>query len=333
MGNWRVEVAKRGFRRVEFDAAALQRERVATGLLEALEFGGADELLWSDCDLASLAENRLGDRTDPRELTQARRDEWRARATTEAPWPPSARQYENCYWLVDGNERVGTVALANSLLGSTLVRLSSLYVFPTHRGRGVATRALRQLRVLLARHELGIQLETNWSWQLAVKFYLRLGLWVHMWKRDLTFRWDPGDPEPLFEREGDAVSLFVELDESRVELARAERDGTRLVLTEREGSPGSDDTIAALAWQAPSTLGLWLALHGWPLIRSAEAWDEYKYADGGPPEALASKIVLWEAWDRAHGWQVETPRIPGLVYSSWEELEAGWKAEATESDG
>ena len=333
MGNWHVEVAKRGFRRVEFDAAELHRELVGTGLLEKLEFGGADERLWGDCDLASLAENRLADRTDPRELTQARRDEWQARATTEAPWPPSARQYENCYWLIDGNERVGTVALANTLLGSTLVRLSSLYLFPTYRGRGIASRSLRQLRVALARHELGIKLETNWSWQSAVKFYLRLGLWVYMWKRDLMFCWAPDDPAPIFELESDAVTLSVDVGQSRVVLARAEREGTRLVLTEREGSPGSADAIAALAWQAPSTLGLWLALQGWPLIRSAEAWDEYQYADGGPPEALASKIVLWEAWDRAHGWQVETPRIPGLTYASWEELEARWKAEATEPGG
>lgn len=328
MGNCRVQVATRRFRRVEVDAAALHRELVGTGLLEKLAWGGEDERLWADCDLASLAENRLADRTDPRALTQARRDEWRARATSEAPWPPSARKYENCYWLVDGNERVGTVALSNLLLGSTLVGLSSLYVFPTFRGRGVATRALAKLRATLAPHELGIKLETNWSWQPIVKFYLRLGLWVHMWKRDLAFRWDPDAPPPIIELGPDAVTLSVEVDQSRVMLARAERAGTRLVLTEHGCSPDTDERIAVLTWQAPSTLSLWLALQGWPLIRSSEAWDKYCYADGGAPEALASKIVVWEAWDRAHGWQVQTPRIPGLTYSSWEELEASWNAES-----
>jgi len=324
-------MTRRRFREGELDTAAVHRELVATGLLESLEMGGADELLWGDCDLASLAENRLADCTDPRELTAARRNEWRRAATTEEPWPPSARRYENCYWLVDGSERVGTVALSNSLLGSTLMGLSSLYVFPTHRARGCASRALTQLRAALGLHGLGIKLETNWSWQAAVKFYLRLGLWVHMWKRDLMFRWDPDDPPPIIELGSDALTLSVDVGESRVELARAEREGTQLVLKERDCPHDASDPITELAWHAPSTMSLWLALHGWPLIRSTEAWEKYHYADGGAPEALASKIVLWEAWDRAHGWQVETPRIPGLEYSTWAELEARWKAEAGET--
>lgn len=45
-------------------------------------------------------------------------------------------------------------------------------------------------------------------------------------------------------------------------------------------------------------------------------------------QALHHEIVLWEAWDNAHGWQVEPPRIPGLTYSTWDELEARWKAES-----
>ncbi len=316
------------FSEIEVDAAALQRELLATGWLEALHMGGADELLWGDCDLASLAENRLGDCTDPRALTDVRRDDWRRRATTEAQWLPSARRYENCYWLLEGSERVGTVALSNSLLGSTLVRLSSLYVFPSHRGRGIATHLLEALRATLAAHQLGIMLETHWCWQLPVRFYLNLGLWVHMWKRDVAFRWGPADPPPVIESSANSVTLSVDVSQSRVVLARAEREGTGLVWNEYECPPGTDDAIAALAWHAPSTLSLWLALHGWPLIRSQKAWDELRYADGGAPEALAYKIVLWEAWDRAHGWQVETPRIPALEYSTWEELEARWNAES-----
>lgn len=321
------------FRAVQIDAPALQRELVTTSLLEKLEMGGADELLWGDCDLASLAENRLGDRTDPRELTAPRRDDWRRHATTEEPWPPSARRYEDCYWLVEGGERVGTVAVSNALLGSTLVRLSSLYVFPSYRGRGVAARTLRTLRATLSTHGLGIKLETHWSWQVAVRFYLRLGLWVHLWKRDLAFRWNPGAPPPSIDLDSEAVTLSVNVDQSRVVLARAEREGSKLVLNECDCPPGTDENIRALAWQAPSTLSLWLALQGWPLIRSQEAWHEFHSADGGAPEALAYKIVLWEAWDRAHGWQVETPRIPGLGYSTWEELEARWSAESAAIEG
>jgi hypothetical protein len=184
------------------------------------------------------------------------------------------------------------------------------------------------LRATLAPHQLGIKLETNWSWQHTVQFYLQLGLWVHMWKHELAFRWDAGDPPPVIESESDAVTLSVDAGGARVELARAERKGTQLVLSECECPPGTDDSIRALTWHAPSTLSLWLALHGWPLIRSTEAWDKFHYADGGAPEGLAHKIVVWEAWDKAHGWRVETPRIPGLTYSTWEELEARWDAES-----
>lgn len=303
----------RRFRDDELDVPRLHRELVAACTLAELELGGSDELLWGDCDLASLAENRLGDQTDPRELTDARRDTWRSRATVERPWPPSARRFENCYWLVNGEERVGTVALSNSLLGSTLMRLSSLYVFPTHRGRGIATRALETLRAALASHELGIKLETNWSWQRAVKFYLRLGLWVHMWKHDIAFRWDPHASPHIVEMGPTGASLSVDVEGARVVLARAEREGERLVLDELKCPSGADTWIETLAWEAPSTLSLWLAVQGWPLIRSPEAWNKFRYADGGAPESLAHKILVWEAWDRDHGWHVETPKIPGLT--------------------
>jgi hypothetical protein len=66
---------------------------------------------------------------------------------------------------------------------------------------------------------------------------------------------------------------------------------------------------------------------GWPLARSQKDWDESYYADAGPPEALAYKIEIWEAWERKNGWRVETPRIPGLAYPTWDELEARWNRE------
>ncbi|HEX4935896.1 MAG TPA: hypothetical protein VFV33_22100, partial [Gemmatimonadaceae bacterium] len=56
-------------------------------------------------------------------------------------------------------------------------------------------------------------------------------------------------------------------------------------------------------------------------------------ADGGAPEALANKIVQWEAFDRAQGWHVDQPRIPGLAYPTWDDLEARWAAGAARADG
>jgi len=71
-------------------------------------------------------------------------------------------------------------------------------------------------------------------------------------------------------------------------------------------------------------------MHGWPLVRSAEQWKESYYADSGPPEALAYKITIWEAYARSKGWIVETPRIAGLAYPTWDEFEARWAKEDEE---
>ena len=155
-----------------------------------MTLGGDEERFWSDCDLASLAENRLGERIEPRALDGAARERWRVRACSE-PWRgPSERPLDACFWLLDG-----------------------------------------------------------------------------------------GDP--------------------RIQSGR---------------------------WGASSTLTLALAVHGWPLIRSRELWDHCRWSDAGAPEALARRIAVWEAWDREQGYRVETPRIPGLEYPSWDELTRDWSA-------
>jgi hypothetical protein len=41
-------------------------------------------------------------------------------------------------------------------------------------------------------------------------------------------------------------------------------------------------------------------------------------------------IILWEAWSHAHGWAVDTPRIPGLRYPTWAELQARWAGQHAE---
>jgi GNAT superfamily N-acetyltransferase len=311
-------------RLTEDDLRAIYRGLVADGALEPLELDGADERAWMDCDLASVAENRIGDATDPRALTAERREHWVGHALTERPFSPRERSFETCFWLLEGGERVGTVALSNAVVGGVRVRLSSLYVFPTLRGRGVGTRALLSLREHFAPHELGIRLDTSWSWQRTVRFYLRRGLWVHMWKHDLALKWDARVPPPLIEIDERSASLAVAIDGRAVVLARAARDGDTLIWDEDVAGRPRDERLEALAWDAEPTLSLALALRGWPLIRSAELWERHRYADGGPPEALAYKIAIWEASDREHGFRVDTPKIPGLEYPTWSELEARW---------
>jgi len=66
-----------------------------------------------------------------------------------------------------------------------------------------------------------------------------------------------------------------------------------------------------------------LALRGWPLLRSDEEWQAQLaqgFSDSGGPEGLAFRIQRYEAWANKHGWRVDTPRIPGLDYPTWDDL-------------
>jgi hypothetical protein len=135
-----------------------------------------------------------------------------------------------------------------------------------------------------------------------------------MWKRDLDLYWPADAPAWSMSFEEDRAEVRSAHDSELV--ASAERHGERLSLWDK----GDVDSVEAVA-----TLSLALAVRGWPLVRSAEAWERERFSDLGGPESLAYKITIWEAWSRARGWRVDTPRIPGLAYPSWEELERAWK--------
>ncbi|HKY41296.1 MAG TPA: GNAT family N-acetyltransferase [Polyangiaceae bacterium] len=298
-------------------------ELVSASIIEPVALGTADERTWADCDLASLAENRLGEPFDPRGLDERLRQDLRTRATTEPCGLPRERRFDSCFWLLEGGQRVGTVALESAALGTHRLRLSSLYLLPDQRGKGLGSRVLQRLKNGLGRHGFGIRLETNWCWLAAVRFYLREGFMLHGWKRELTFSWDTGDPPLVMALEEETASASVDSDGARVVLVRAERAGERLVIAD-ERPAGIEPHLQEVAWCASSTLWLWLALRGWPLVRSPEAWERERHNDFGSPEALAYKIVIWEAWAQDRGYRVETPRIPGLHYASWAELQAEW---------
>lgn len=307
----------------------LERELLGRDMLAPLQLGGPDERAWMDCDLASFAENRLGDLTSPDVLTPGLREHWLARATTEPLWQPRARsQCERLYWLRARGQRVGTLALSAGVGHGSSVRASSLYVLPAHRHQGTAGTVLRALYDGLGRDGLVLGLDTFWTWQSAVRMYLRMGAWVHMWKRELALRFDASAPAPIIDFDGDHASLHVALDGTRIMLQQARRAGDRLVL--EDPPPSEHPRAEGLRWGSSSTFALALALHGWPLVRSQADWDESCYADAGPPEALACRIMQWEAWSCAHGWLVDTPRIPGLRYPTWEALRARWARERAE---
>jgi GNAT superfamily N-acetyltransferase len=313
---------------IEHQAWPVHDDLVRSFALAPVALGGAEERAWLDCDLASLAENWLGERLDPRELDDERRASFQARALEEPPTPLARRsEHERCYWLLDGGERKGTMALATGTLGGRRLYLASFYVYPAYRGAGVGRRAMTRLTDALGRHGLGLRLDTSWCWQRTVSVYMALGLWVYMWKRDLTLCWDPATPAPILDIGDETASLSVPLGSSQIVLARAHRHGSTLELAEPAPALAKDKRLGEAYWHAESTLALALALRGWPLVRSPEEWHRSYHADAAAPEALAYKITLWEAWARRRGWSAATPRIPGLEYPTWEQFEARWNAE------
>lgn len=297
---------------------------VRAGLLDPVEPGSDDERLWLDCELASLAEHRLGDLTDPRALDAATRLRWAREVTREAlPTLAGRISYEFAFWLLEDGARVGTLAVSHSLLGMRDARVSSLYVLPDRRGGGVGRRALARLRALLGEQRCGYRLETSWCWPRVVRFYLRAGLWVRMWKHDLQFCDGASLPRAEITVGADEITVGAE----GVVLARATlRDGA-MSWEERAVSKDVERRFGEAAYHAHSTLAVVMALEAWPLVRSEALRESRGWGDAGAPEALAARIPVWEAMDRAQGWRVAARPIPGIAYPSYAELQARWDEE------
>jgi GNAT superfamily N-acetyltransferase len=288
---------------------------VAEGALEPLSRDAAETRLWLDCELASLVENRFFEPLDPCALTAANRGHWEPRASSDEPLssPHGHAWYRIPYWIRDGGERAGTIALATSHIGVRLVTVSSLYVLPSHRRCGVAARALRRAQLAVrAHHSAGLRIPAYWTWQPAVRFYLDLGLWVCNWKHSLVFAWR--DDLPPFRIEGDER-------EARFSVVR-EGVWEPLLAATREGDRLGWRELGEGVHYAGQTFAVALAVRGFPLVRSPEAWARrHSSSDGGQPEGLAYKIEVFEAWDRKSGFVVRTPRIPGLAYRDWDAID------------
>jgi hypothetical protein len=160
-----------------------------------------------------------------------------------------------------------------------------------------------------------------------VRLYLRAGLWVRGWKRDLTFIWYRDLPPWSVEREGDEARFVLhgDTEHQRGVAIVARRDGERLAWSQDAAlMDHHDKRTGEVPYLAPGTFATWLALEGFPLFTSEVAWQEL-LAEGwshmGGPEGLAFTIRRWDAWQRRQGWQVRAPRIPGLSYPTWDELE------------
>jgi GNAT superfamily N-acetyltransferase len=162
----------------------------AEGLLAPVD-GDADAQRWMDCDLASFAEHRCDEIVDPSTLDETRRSDLSRRALApdeDLADPRTDGSWLARFWIVDGTERLGTLAIARGSYWR-FAPVSSLYVFPAARGRGIAYRALRSLQELAPRAGLqGIRLGTFWAWQANVRRYVyRYGMWAYSFKRSIDF--------------------------------------------------------------------------------------------------------------------------------------------------
>lgn len=296
-------------------AAGRVHERLgsAAGLRPVVLGEGRRFALW---ELASLAEGALGEQVEPDALTPSAERELRARSGAAGREAPDCGRYRRRYWILGASgSPVGTIAVDNWPKWAGQLGLSSLYLRPSARGRGFGGAALDTVyRVTLAEGLRGFRLDAHWTWQRAVHYYLRRGLWVVLWKHDLGFARTPQLPRYEVRGESDRLVFLVEEERSGFTpllVARRERQWLRLRETEASRRMEASDAGSWVHGYARSTFALQLAVRGWPLVRSSESWAQaWRWSDIGEPEGLAYKIELFEAAARDDGWRVDTAYRP-----------------------
>jgi ribosomal protein S18 acetylase RimI-like enzyme len=296
------------------------RQLVAEGVIEPLSRDEGETRSWNLCELASLVEGHFHVQLDVARLTEEERLAYEHRASFDGrPFASPHDGYRRPFWLLADGRRVGTLAIGTIYLGLDLVSISSLYVEPAERRRNIARHALEAVfRAALANGAGGIRLDTNWTWQPAVRFYARIGMWVWMWKHNLVFTWQPELPPYRVEIGESQARFLIEQDGRWRAVVTAQNLGDRLGWDDEE----IPREPLEMSHCVPGTFALHLALAGWPLVRSEETWAQrYHWSDAGEPEGLAYKIEIFEAVSRERGFEVRTPRIPGIQYRDLEEIE------------
>jgi len=134
----------------------------------------------------------------------------------------------------------------------------------------------------------------------------------------LVFTWQPDLPPYRVEIGESEARFLLQQDGEWRAVVTARNLGDRLGWDE-ENLPREPIEMSHCV---PGTFAIHLALAGWPLVRSEETWAQrFHWSDAGDPEGLAYKIEIFEAVDRNHGFDVRTPRIPGLQYRDLDDIE------------
>jgi GNAT superfamily N-acetyltransferase len=302
----------------------------------------SERRLWRACELCTYLGYRLGPCPDPCTLSDEAIADWcrRGLARGEVLSDPAEMDWYQPYWVVLGGRPIGTVALMvqDPGWGAPNLWVASLYIFPESRRSGWGTLIMAVLEGVVRCLGLGgIRLDTEWVWQGAVRFYLRQGYWVANWKRGLSLVRYCQDPAYRVWSESNLMMFAICPGHRRIDedaglegtreaprvLISARRRGETLIWQEHLPTGGAGESDQGPRASPASTFALWLAVSGWPLIRGSGSWGErYRWSDAGMPEGLAYKIAIFEAYARHLGFAVDTPRIPGLVYPDWQDLQA-----------
>jgi GNAT superfamily N-acetyltransferase len=295
------------------------------GVVEPLADRLDDESAWNGWELASLVEGNFGRQIDVGTLDEEQREQWELRANWDhRPLRRPHGEYRLPHWLLEDGARVGTISFVTMFKAISLFEVSSLFVEPAYRGRGIARRALAAAYgTALAAGASGLVLSTSCAWQSSVRFYLQIGMWVRLWKRALQLVWEPELPAYRVEIGTSLARFLVETSSGFEPWLEAEPKGERLGWRELPAyrALGEEKHPPEGWYDAAGTFALHLALAGWPLIRSDELWRKHRYADAGPPEALAYKIEVFEALAQRDGFVVSTPRIPGIAYRDLDDID------------
>jgi GNAT superfamily N-acetyltransferase len=294
------------------------RQLLEQRVVEPLSTDEEETQGWNLFELASLVEGHLHFQL-PQIAEEARLVIERLVSFDGRPLASPHGGYRRPFWLLDHGRRVGTIAISTMISGLDLISVSSLYIDPAERKRNLARRALEAVyRAAIENGAGGLRLDASWTWQPSVRFYARIGMWVWMWKHNLVFTWQPELP-PYHVEIGESEARFLIQQDDRWHIAVTARN-----LGDRLGwePDGLEHEPIEMLHCIPGTFALHLALAGWPLIRSEETWEHrYHWSDAGQPEGLAYKIEIFEAVDRERGFDVRTPRIPGIQYRNLDEIE------------
>lgn len=309
------------YQKQESTIEACCQQLMAEGMVEPLSTDEGETRRWMLWELASLVEGHLHTQLDVTRLSEEERLAQECRVSYDGrPFGSPHHGYSRPFWLLADGRRAGTIAIGTMFSGLDLISISSLYVDPAERRRNVGRRALEAVyRATLAHGAGGIRLDTNWTWQPSVRFYARIGMWIWMWKRNLVFTWQPGLPPYRVEIGESEARFLIQQDDQWHSMVTAQNFGERLGWEESDDLARQD---IELSHCVPGTFALHLALAGWPLVRSEENWEHrHHWSDAGEPEGLAYKIEIFEAVFRERGFEIRTPRIPGLQYRDLDENE------------